>query len=94
MTPLERRFCLVAGAGAGWGCGICAASRRGGIAAGFTGGWAGAAADCGTGLAGDGACGCGSGGGGEVIVPWQCGQGPVVGGNENGITILPLQWGQ
>lgn len=31
---------------------------------------------------------------GEVIEDWQCGQGPVVGGRLNGMTMRPLQFGQ
>lgn len=31
---------------------------------------------------------------GEVMIPWQWGHGPVVGGNSLGIRIFPLQWMQ
>jgi len=105
MIPLDR-FLRVDGAAFGGfiapsrrgGITVCwgIAASAGVAGAGCSGAWvcvgegAGAAAGCGVGA---GACcaGASPGGGGEVIVTWQCGQGPVVEAREKGMTMRPLQ---
>lgn len=53
---------------------------------------AGGAGAGGAGVAGGMVSVGGASSGGEVMIPAQCGQGPVVGGSSRGIRILPPQW--